>query len=71
MKGLLVSTRARAAGVHPETVRRLERRGLIKSRRDVNGWRRYSANAVDTLKRFYSSQGGIVEKDREPEGREP
>jgi DNA-binding transcriptional MerR regulator len=53
MKGLLVSTIARAAGVHPETVRRLERRGLIKSHRDVNGWRRYSAETVEKLKRLY------------------
>jgi len=57
MKGLLVSTVARAAGVHPETVRRLERRGLIKSRRDVNGWRRYPPNTLETLKRLYGFDG--------------
>jgi DNA-binding transcriptional MerR regulator len=62
MNGLLVSTLARAAGVHPETVRRLERKGLIKSWRDVNGWRRYPASAVDTLKRLYGVDGESSEE---------
>jgi DNA-binding transcriptional MerR regulator len=65
MKRLLVSTLARAVGVHPETVRRLERRGLIKSSRDVNGWRRYPASAVDTLRRLYGTDGESIEHTKE------
>jgi hypothetical protein len=33
---------AREAGVHKNTVRNLEKRGLIAAERDCNGWRRYS-----------------------------
>jgi DNA-binding transcriptional MerR regulator len=65
MKGLLVSTLVRAVGVHPETVRRLERRGLIKSSRDVNGWRRYPASAVDTLRRLYGIDRESIEHTKE------
>jgi DNA-binding transcriptional MerR regulator len=45
---------ATKAGLHPDTVRRVERRGLISSKRDVNNWRRYSPDVVDTLKKLYA-----------------
>jgi len=33
---------AAVVGVHPNTLLNLERRGLLKPRRDANGWRCYS-----------------------------
>ncbi len=54
MKRLLISELAEAVGLHPETLRRLERRGLITSRRDVNGWRRYDPDTVEKVRSLYS-----------------
>ena len=54
MKGLLISELAKAVGLHPETLRRLERRGLIAPRRDLNGWRRYEQETVDTIRTLYA-----------------
>lgn len=45
---------SRQADVHPQTVRALERRGLIKARRDVNGWRRYEPEVVDQIRKLYA-----------------
>ena len=53
MKGFLVSWVAKAAEIHPDTVRLLERKGIISSKRDVNGWRRYGPEAVETIRRLY------------------
>ena len=50
---MLISELAERVGLHPETIRRLERRGLISSQRDINNWRRYSPEVVDQLKRLY------------------
>jgi len=54
MKGLSISEVAKAVGLHPETLRRLERKGLITSRRDVNGWRRYEPETVEKLRSLYA-----------------
>ena len=51
---MLISELAEKAGLHPETIRRLEKRGLISSRRDINNWRRYSSDVVDKLKKLYA-----------------
>ncbi len=53
MKRLLVGEVANLIGIHPETVKRLEKRGLIESQRDLNGWRRYDPEAVEMLRRLY------------------
>lgn len=50
---LLIHEVAQQVGVHVDTIRRLERRGIITSKRDVNGWRRYGPDVVETLKQFY------------------
>jgi DNA-binding transcriptional MerR regulator len=50
---MLISELAEKVGLHPETIRRLERRGLINSQRDLNNWRRYPPEMVDVLKRLY------------------
>jgi hypothetical protein len=44
------------AGLHPDTIRRLEKRGLITSKRDVNNWRRYSPEVVDRVKQLYAGK---------------
>ena len=51
---MLISELAEKVGLHPETIRRLERRGVISSQRDVNGWRRYSLDALITLRKRYA-----------------
>jgi len=51
---MLISELAAKVDLHPETIRRLEKRGLISPQRDLNGWRRYPAEAVERLKRLYA-----------------
>lgn len=51
---MLISELAERVGLHPETIRRLERRGLIHSDRDINNWRRYDASIVLTIKKLYA-----------------
>ena len=50
---MLISEIAEKAGLHPETIRRLEKRGVITAKRDVNGWRHYSPEILDKLKKLY------------------
>jgi len=57
---LLIHEVAREAEIHPATIRRAEKRGLISSKRDVNGWRRYPPEVVDKLKQLFGKA------DREP-----
>ena len=52
---MLISEIAEKVGLHPETIRRLEKRGVITPRRDVNGWRRYSPEIVEQLKALYGA----------------
>jgi DNA-binding transcriptional MerR regulator len=55
---LLISEVAKAVGLHPETLRRLERRGFISSRRDINGWRRYDPDTVEKISSLYAANQG-------------
>ena len=50
---MLISELAEKVGLHPETLRRLERRGLISSKRDVNGWRHYSPETLQRIQELY------------------
>ena len=46
---LLISEVAKIVGLHPNTIIRLERRGLVKADRDWNGWRRFPESEVRKL----------------------
>ena len=50
---LLVHEVAKKAEISVDTVRRLDRKGLINSKRDANNWRRYPPEVVATLRRLY------------------
>jgi len=54
---------SRLVGGHIETVRALEKRGVIQATRDLNGWRRFSPDVVDKLKRLYSSPEEILRSE--------
>ncbi len=47
---------AEEVGLHPETIRRCERRGLIHATRDVNGWRIFTPMDVERLRRLYGQR---------------
>ena len=47
---LRVGEAARMLSVHPDTLRNLERRGLIRVQRDWNGARRFAAADLDRLR---------------------
>jgi len=63
---MLISELAEKVGLHPETIRRLERRGIITSQRDINNWRHYPRETIDILRKRYAlidilaDQGGEV-----------
>lgn len=59
---LTVRDISRLVGIHVETVRSLEKRGIIQAQRDLNGWRRFSPDVVDKLKKLYSGRGDEATK---------
>lgn len=50
---MLIGEVAEKVGIHPSTIRRLERSGVLEAPRDHNGWRVYDDSAVDALRRLY------------------
>jgi MerR family transcriptional regulator, heat shock protein HspR len=46
----IISVAAELAGVHPQTLRTYERKGLLKPARTSGGTRRYSARDVDRVR---------------------
>ena len=53
---MLIGELAEEVGLHPETIRRCERRGLIHAKRDVNGWRIFTPMDVERLRRLYGQR---------------
>jgi DNA-binding transcriptional MerR regulator len=51
---------AAIAECHPNTVKRYERRGVIRSKRDVNNFRRYSMQEALKLKKLLAKRVEIV-----------
>jgi MerR family transcriptional regulator/heat shock protein HspR len=47
---------AHLTGLHPNTIRNLELRGLVRPGRDWNGQRRYTAADVKTLRALVTTQ---------------
>lgn len=41
---------ADATGLSPKTIRRLERRGVIRAVRDFRGWRQFAPSEVERLR---------------------
>lgn len=52
MEKLTVAKAARYLECHPETVRRLEKRGELKARRDYRGFRIFDLEEILKLKRI-------------------
>lgn len=50
MQKLTVSEAAREIGCHPETIRRLEKRGILKAKRDYRNFRVFDLDDVLELK---------------------
>jgi MerR family transcriptional regulator/heat shock protein HspR len=48
----VISVAAELAGVHPQTLRIYERKGLLGPARTLGGSRRYSDQDIDTLRRI-------------------
>ena len=53
---LRVGEVAKLVGVHVNTIINYERRGVIKSMRDINNYRRYTMKDALELKRIISSR---------------
>ncbi len=56
----VMSVAAELAGVHPQTLRLYERRGLLEPARTDGGSRRYSADDLDRLARIATLTGAGV-----------
>lgn len=48
----MISVAAELAGMHPQTLRMYERRGLVRPRRSAKNTRRYSRRDVERLRRI-------------------
>ena len=61
---MLISELAEKVGLNPQTIRRLERKGAIPAaKRDLNGWRHYSADTVAKLRKLYVRLEGPGENE--------
>ena len=45
---------AKSLSIHPVTLKRLEKKGVIRPLRDRNGWRRYSDEDLEKVRKIYS-----------------
>lgn len=50
MKGITVKEAAKELGCHPETVRRLNRRGILNAKRDYRNFRIFNLEEVLKIK---------------------
>lgn len=56
----IISVAAELAGVHPQTLRIYERKGLVRPQRTSGNTRRYSEADIDRLRRVQElTQGGV------------
>ena len=56
----VISVAAELAGVHPQTLRIYERKGLVSPKRTIGNTRRYSERDIDLLKRIQElTQEGV------------
>ena len=56
----VISVAAELAGVHPQTLRIYERRGLLDPARTLGGSRRYSPRDIERLRRIHELvEGGL------------
>jgi len=53
----MISVAAELAGMHPQTLRLYERRGLVRPQRSAKNTRRYSRRDVDRLRRIHELTG--------------
>jgi len=51
------------AGCHSTTVKQYEKRGVIRSKRDINGYRRYSIEEALKLKRILAKRVEVAGND--------
>jgi len=59
---------AKALGVHPDTLRRLERRGLFSPNRDWKGHRRVTEADLIRLRSLFYPHAGSDRKPKEEKG---
>jgi DNA-binding transcriptional MerR regulator len=52
---LLLAQASEVVGVHPNTLKRYEQKGLIRSKRDYNNWRRFRVEELLELKKKLNS----------------
>ena len=48
---VMISKAAEVVGCHPETLRRLERKGILEAKRDYRGYRVFRLSDLHKLKR--------------------
>jgi DNA-binding transcriptional MerR regulator len=53
MDGLKIGDVARRLNIHPNTIRRLEKNGLIKTQRTLTGYRIFTPETVEKIREIY------------------
>lgn len=55
---------AEQIGIHPETLRKYEKKGLIKPERDDTGERFFTDQEIEQIRRIYEARTGKVKQLR-------
>ena len=67
MDRFFVTEAAKKLGIHPSTLRDLENRGMIQVQRNWSGWRIYSKDQIQVLKKIlYPGNGDAGGKNSKP-----
>ena len=53
MDGLKIGEVAKQLRIHPNTIRRLEKNGLIRTQRTLTGYRIFTSETVEKIREFY------------------
>jgi DNA-binding transcriptional MerR regulator len=58
MDGMKIGDVARSLQIHPNTIRRLEKKGLIQTQRTLTGYRVFTPETIEKIRRIYECKSG-------------
>ncbi len=59
MDGLKIGDVAKQLKIHPNTIRRLEKNGLIRTQRTLTGYRIFTPETVEKIRQIYECKNKI------------
>jgi excisionase family DNA binding protein len=58
MDAMRIGEVARQLKIHPTTIRRLEKNGLIRAQRTLTGYRIFTAETIEQIRKIYECKNG-------------